>query len=90
MWRGTFRNLLVSKKTQAFLNMPQVGGNADGGQSQGSFRGHSRNFQTIKILRLQLRDELLDRLTCGPFFVRTKGVRSHTLGFTGTASRGLK
>jgi hypothetical protein len=39
------------------------------------FRGHLRNFQAIKILRLQLRDDMLDSLTCGLFCVRTESVR---------------
>jgi hypothetical protein len=59
--------------------MPRVGGNAHVGQSQRSFRGHARDFQAIKVLRFQIRDDLLDRLAGSLFFVGTEGLRlNHT------------
>lgn len=59
--------------------MPRVGGNAYVSQSQQPFRGHARDFQAIKVLRFQVRDDPLDRLAGGLFFVGTETVRlNHT------------
>jgi hypothetical protein len=49
--RESIRNLLVSEKNRAFLNMPRTGGNGHEGQPQESFRDHSGNFQAVKFLR---------------------------------------
>jgi hypothetical protein len=43
--------------------MTRMSGNAHVGQSQGSFRDHARNFQAIEVLRFQVSNNLLDRLT---------------------------
>ena len=59
--------------------MPRVGGNAHVEQSQRSFRGHARDFQAIKVLRFQIRDDPPDRLAGSLFFVGTERVRlNHT------------
>lgn len=61
--------------------MPRVGGNAHVEQSQRSFRGHARDFQAIKVLRFQIRDDLLDRLAGCLFFVGTERVRLDHTGY---------
>ena len=60
--------------------MPRVGGNAHVEQSQRSFRGHARDFQAIKVLRFQVRDDPIDRLAGSLFFVGTEGVRLNQAG----------
>src|SRR6202043_256805 len=52
--------VLGSQEKLIFLDMSGMGGDTRVRQSQKTFRGHSRDFQGIKFLRLQVRQDSLD------------------------------
>ena len=60
--------------------MSRVGGNAQIGQTQGSFRDHVGNFQAIKVLRFHVRENPLDGFPDGLLFVGTEGTRFNRTG----------
>ena len=59
--------------------MPRVGRDAHVGHSQESFHRNAGNFQTVKFLRFDFRDDLFDRLTSAVPVVGTESGRfNHT------------
>ena len=62
-----------------------MGGDTRVGQSQKTFRGHLRDFQGIKFLRLQVRQDSLDCSAYVPLSVKTE---DGCIDFTSQAEKG--